>query len=159
MQATKITNFSSIINNYQAVFLDLWGVVHDGTAMYPGAKECMEQMALGKGSDYLLAQGARLRLKQCWTSSACRGFLQGHLYFRQVAYRHMERAFMQRYVFIGPDRDADVLDGLGRERVDKLETFLLNVVLAVSRMKWRRCLSTKTKALSLPMLCLNQIYM
>lgn len=40
----KLQGLSPIINQYQAFICDLWGVIHDGISLYPGVKECLEQL-------------------------------------------------------------------------------------------------------------------
>jgi len=35
-----LTRFSAIAGQYDGFVLDLWGVIHDGVAAYPGAAEC-----------------------------------------------------------------------------------------------------------------------
>src|SRR4051812_28801307 len=44
-----LTGLSTIIDRYDALLLDLWGVIHDGSHLYPGVPETLMQLrAAGK---------------------------------------------------------------------------------------------------------------
>ncbi|MBB43845.1 MAG: TIGR01459 family HAD-type hydrolase [Rhodospirillaceae bacterium] len=38
----SIEGLSQIVRNYDALIIDLWGVIHDGVSLLPGAAECLE---------------------------------------------------------------------------------------------------------------------
>ncbi len=52
-----ISGLSEVADNYAAFILDLWGVVHNGLAPYPGVLECMEQLR-SDGRQILLLSNA-----------------------------------------------------------------------------------------------------
>ncbi len=39
-----LTGFAALVPRYDAAILDLWGVIHDGTAVYDGAIDCLGRM-------------------------------------------------------------------------------------------------------------------
>ncbi len=41
MKKSNPMNLQEIISNYDALIVDLWGVIHDGSALYPGAAETL----------------------------------------------------------------------------------------------------------------------
>ena len=43
-----IQSLSSVVKDYDALIIDLWGVIHDGVNLLPGAAECLERL---KASD------------------------------------------------------------------------------------------------------------
>ena len=165
MSPTTITNFSSIIDRYDSVLLDLWGVVHDGTSVYPGAKECFKQMKQMGKKVVIISNAPRRAAKAQAVLDQLgidRDLYQGLYTSGEVAYQYMQQgAFggMQRYLFIGPERDADVLDGLGKQKVESLKEadFLLNVGFGSEQDEVAHvsALLSQAKDLELPMLCLN----
>ena len=44
MKAKLITGLSQVQSKYDAFFVDLWGVIHDGIQLYPGAIEVLENL-------------------------------------------------------------------------------------------------------------------
>lgn len=42
--AVRVASLSEIASRYQAIVLDQWGVLHDGTAPYPGAQPALAQL-------------------------------------------------------------------------------------------------------------------
>ena len=44
MKTKLIKGLSQIQSKYDAFFIDLWGVVHDGIQLYPGAIEVLENL-------------------------------------------------------------------------------------------------------------------
>ena len=36
---------SAFVDNYDAVVIDLWGVIHDGVTLYPGVADCLQRLA------------------------------------------------------------------------------------------------------------------
>jgi HAD superfamily hydrolase (TIGR01459 family) len=113
------TNLSSIFSPYDALLLDLWGCVHDGTELYPGAKECLVALR-GSGKKILFLSNAPRRAAKAQAVldelGVARGFYDAILTSGEAGRALMARdawALGKRYYFIGVPRDADVLDGLG----------------------------------------------
>ncbi len=161
----SITNLSTIIPGYDAVLLDLWGVVHDGSQLYPGAKEAMAQLkAAGKrimlvSNAPRRAAKAQIVLRQLGVSDE----MYDHIITSgEMGYRWLSAGGVgwgKRYVFIGPARDSDVLDGLDYQRVHDVgqADFLLNVGFGSeeeSAANWQPLL-IEAAGRKLPMLCLN----
>ena len=44
MQSKSIRGLSQIRSKYDAFFIDLWGVIHDGVKLNPGAIEVLENL-------------------------------------------------------------------------------------------------------------------
>src|ERR1700745_3797613 len=44
MAVRLIDGMRDLAPEYDGVILDLWGVVHDGTAPFPGVLDCMERL-------------------------------------------------------------------------------------------------------------------
>ena len=41
----RLSGFAPLAAAYDGFILDLWGVIHDGVAPYPGAAECIARVA------------------------------------------------------------------------------------------------------------------
>lgn len=55
----NIRGMAEIASEYDALLLDLWGVVHNGIAPYPGVLDCMARYREGGGRILLLSNGPR----------------------------------------------------------------------------------------------------
>ncbi len=160
-----ISHLSSIIAPYDAVLLDLWGVVHDGSQLYPGAKEAMAQLKAA-GKQIVLISNAPRRAAKAQIVLRQLGVLDSmydHIITSgEMGYRWLSAGgagWGKRYVFIGPARDSDVLDGLDYIRVGSVNEadFLLNVGFGSeeeSAANWQPLL-IEAAGRKLPMLCLN----
>ena len=51
---------SAFIDHYDAVVIDLWGVIHDGQKLYPGVADCLQQLAT-RGKPYAMLTNAPRR--------------------------------------------------------------------------------------------------
>src|SRR5262249_24113622 len=54
---------SDIIDKYDGFLVDLWGVVHDGTALYPGAAPALAAIAAQKKPVVFLSNAPRVAAK------------------------------------------------------------------------------------------------
>jgi HAD superfamily hydrolase (TIGR01459 family) len=153
-------------SSVNTVLLDLWGCVHDGTALYAGAKECMQALHAQNIKVLLLSNAPRRAAKAKVVLDALGvtpDLYDGLLTSGEEGYALLAdgkwHADKTRYFFIGPQRDADVLDGLRYQAVDALEDaqFILNVGFGSEAQEagaWTETL-TRARAKNLPMLCLN----
>src|SRR3954452_15640820 len=55
-----IDGMRALAPEYDGLILDLWGVVHDGTAPFPGVLDCMERL-IGAGKRLVLLSNAPRR--------------------------------------------------------------------------------------------------
>ena len=160
-----ISGISSIIFRYDALLLDLWGVVHDGSHLYPGVHEALTRLRQENKKIIMLSNAPRraARVEQVLNGLGIEPALYDYvLSSGEAGYRWMEEGnapWGKRYYYIGPSKDAGVLDGLDYKRVDDLQDadFLLNVGFGSeeeSANDWQPLLGA-AKAAGLPMLCLN----
>lgn len=189
-----ITKLSSIIDRYDALLLDLWGVVHDGSHLYPGVREALEHIhAAGKKIIFvsnaprrahkvisvLTSLGVEPAIYDHAISSGEIGYewLANHSTSPLVGeggvggdFPHYDAASGsphlnpppqggRRYYYIGPSKDADILDGLDYRRSDDIKQadFLLNVGFGSEEQSTDdfSMLFRGAKAQGLPMVCLN----
>ena len=60
MTLRVIDGMRTLAPEYDGFILDLWGVVHDGTAPFPGVLDCMERL-IGAGKRLVLLSNAPRR--------------------------------------------------------------------------------------------------
>ncbi len=166
--SSLVKQFAMLANRYDAFLLDLWGVVHDGTALYAGAQECLQQLHAQNKQVVLISNAPRRASK---AQAVLDGLGVGREFYKhiitsgEVAYEALSTYLGgrfrgdERYYFIGPDRDADVLDGLHYQQVAQVgdADFLLNVGFGSEQdtVASLACELNEATALALPMLCLN----
>lgn len=117
-----------IIHRYDAFLLDLWGVIHDGATAYPEVHETLGSIREAGKKVIFLSNAPRRAAKA--VEGLERLKIEKHLYDHvvtsgEVAYERLKardmRAFTlkgNRYTYIGPERDAGLLDGLDYVRVE-----------------------------------------
>lgn len=161
---------SEVADRYDGFILDLWGVVHDGVAPYPGVPECLAALK-ARGKKVCLLSNAPRRVAAARAKLDGMGLdagLYDFLYTSGEASFEALRdppdawhaALGPRLFHIGPPRDNDVYDSLpGRVRVDTPEQadFVVNTgiddfdeTLADYEPVLRACAARR-----LPMLCAN----
>jgi HAD superfamily hydrolase (TIGR01459 family) len=160
-----LTNLSSVIADYDALLLDLWGVVHDGSHLYPGVHSTMEKLR-GQGKKIIMVSNAPRRAFKAADVLTKLG-VESTLYDHVITSGEMghkwlasgEPTWGRHYYYIGPSKDADVIADLDFKRNDDIKTanFLLNVGFGSeeeSAQDWQPLLRA-AKGQKLPMLCLN----
>lgn len=160
-----MSKFLDIAANYDAFLLDLWGVVHDGSALYPGVLEVLRALKQQNKTVIFLSNAPRrstrvisvldhLGVDASLYSAAVSSGEVGFLWLQSGA-----APFGKSYYYIGPDKDLDVLDGLNYVRVADLNDadFLLNVGFGTEAQSDEDIspLLKDAYAKHLPMLCLN----
>lgn len=158
-----LPSLSPIAPNYDAFLLDLWGCVHDGTALYPGAAECLRELK-SSGKRVLFLSNAPRRAVRAQVVldrlGIPRDLYEAVVTSGEVGYAALAGTPLpSTYFYIGPPHDADVLSGLPYRPAQTLEQagFILNVGFGSEgegRQDWRELLAPALK-LGLPMVCLN----
>lgn len=122
------THVSSLVSRYDAFIVDLWGVIHDGIAPYPGVHECLEQLRQAGKKTVFLSNAPRRAVKA--VEGLARMDIHKGLYDHvitsgEVTYEHLQAGTIPAfplqgkcYTYIGPDKDADILDGLDYFRTE-----------------------------------------
>jgi HAD superfamily hydrolase (TIGR01459 family) len=123
-----IDGMRTLAAEYDGFILDLWGVVHDGTAPFPGVLDCMERL-IGAGKRLVLLSNAPRRSEDVVRRIARIGVPE-RLYHAvmssgeetwQYLYRRDEpfyAALGRRCLHIGSERDLEIREGLDLVFVD-----------------------------------------
>lgn len=129
-----MANFETIAAKHDGFITDLWGVVHDGTSLYPGAAETIAWLHAQKKPVVFLSNAPRVAAKAIAILTKM-GIPREHyidvVTSGQVAHDWLRDAkpYGPRYFYLGPGKDEDVLDGLSTyQRVTSLveADFVLN---------------------------------
>jgi HAD superfamily hydrolase (TIGR01459 family) len=158
-----------IVADYDALILDLWGVVHDGSDPYPGVLDALERLK-ASGKPVALLSNAPRRIAPIAQRLAEIG-VPATLYRAihssgEDVWQNLKRgddpfyaALGKRVYLIGPERDAGIIDGLPVERVGAVED--ADFVLNTGPWGWDESTETyedvlqKARARGLPMVCAN----
>ncbi len=167
MTITTHRQVRDIADRFDALILDLWGVVMDGTAPYDGARECLAELR-ARGKRIILLSNAPRREGMVAERLAGMG-IGDEYYDRIVSSGEASRQALEaragdfanlgrRYHYLGPARDANLLDGLDYSAVAVDEAdFLLNTGIEDDNDpldKYQPALATAAQR-ALPMICTN----
>jgi HAD superfamily hydrolase (TIGR01459 family) len=170
MSLPILNGVREIAGQYDALILDLWGVVHNGVEVYPGVLDCLAKLR-GAGKKVLLLSNApRVSAK---VAVQIAGFgMPREAYDGVVTSGDVTRlcvssrdddwhaALGETFYHVGPERDEGLLDGAGVTEVDDIENadFILNSGLRDDERETEadyRDLFSQALARSLPMICAN----
>lgn len=163
MTLNSITSLASVSDQYDAFIIDLWGVIHDGTQMYPGAAAALAHLHAAGKPVCFLSNAPRTADKAIRVMDAL-GVPREHYAHMvtsgQVAHDWLqnESPWGRHYYYLGPSKDEDVLSGLPYESVDMdAAGFVLNTGFEEDFQPEDEILPTLHKLLArkLPLLCIN----
>ncbi len=120
MKAKLIKGLSQIQSKYDAFFIDLWGVVHNGIQVYPGAISVMENLNKLNKRFVLISNAPRpsksvekyllnlkmdkILIKNIFTSG-------------EAALQTLKKnTYGEKFYHIGPKRDYDLIEGLQKNK-------------------------------------------
>jgi HAD superfamily hydrolase (TIGR01450 family) len=117
--AKRIENFAEITSRYDAVFCDVWGVVHNGVDPFPKAAAALEA-ARKEGLTVVLITNSPRIAPQVVTQLRQIG-VPDSAYDRIVTSGDVTRVLIaegpKKVFLLGPERDLALIEGLGVERV------------------------------------------
>ena len=154
---------------YDGFILDLWGVVHDGTAPFPGVLDCMRRL-IAEGKRLVLLSNAPRRaddvVRRVAQIGMPAGLYHGVMSSGEEAWQHLSRRDDPFYAVLGrrcwqlgSERDLEMRDGLDLDFVTGPENadFILNTGPA----EWQDTIEDYAPLLAaarrrdLPMVCAN----
>src|SRR6266851_2929554 len=169
MTLRLIDGMHALAPGYDGFILDLWGVVHDGTAPFPGVLDCMGRLIEARKRVVLLSNAPRRSddvVRRIAKIGVPAGLYHGVMSSGEEAWQHLARrddpfyaALGRRVLHIGSERDMEIRAGLG---LDFVETpveadFILNTGPA----GWEDTIADYAPVLlaarerDLPMVCAN----
>ena len=107
-----------ILSSYEAFIVDLWGVIHDGTALYPGAAETLAHIHAQQKPVVFLSNAPRVSAKARDVLDRL-GIDRGH-YREVVTSGQVAHDLLKadpewlgtHYYYLGPGKDEDILSDL-----------------------------------------------
>ncbi|MES2985163.1 MAG: TIGR01459 family HAD-type hydrolase [Pseudomonadota bacterium] len=106
-------NLEEIVGNYDALIVDLWGVIHDGSALYPGVGDTLSLLHALNKPVLFLSNAPRVAAKARKNLDALK--IPPSRYVDivtsgQVAHDMLAREKTARfYYYLGPGKDEDIL--------------------------------------------------
>lgn len=159
-----LSHLSAIVVKYDAFLLDLWGVVHDGTQLYPGVSDVLQRLR-GAGKKIIFLSNASMRVHKVEALLARLGIASAW-YDEVVTSGETGRRWLESsgspwgkcYYYIGSDVSVDVLAGLDFERTESMAkaNFLLTAGFGeeTTTARFQGVLAAAAQY-RVPMLCLN----
>ncbi|MDA1058454.1 MAG: TIGR01459 family HAD-type hydrolase [Proteobacteria bacterium] len=121
--------FGEIASQYDLALIDLWGVVHDGTSPYSNALDCLDRMRTA-GIERILLSNAPRRAdavrRQIGGIGVPASAYDGIVSSGEITYRALRRGIPElenrnRFRYIGPPKDAQLLAGLEYQEAAALD--------------------------------------
>ncbi len=110
-----LKSISEIVSDFDALIVDLWGVVHDGQKLYPGVKEKLKNLRKQNKGIIFLSNAPRRAWRVIDVLNNLRitpEYYDGVITSGEVAFEHLSKNLIGKsYYSIGPERDAGLLDG------------------------------------------------
>ena len=134
-----LSGLREIAADYDGLILDVWGVLHDGSAPYPGVLDALARLKEAGKRRVVLSNAPRraaLVVRRMTEIGIAPELYDGIHTSGEEAWQHLKRrddpffaALGRRCYLIGPPRDDSVIDGLELERVARIEDaeFIFNV--------------------------------
>jgi HAD superfamily hydrolase (TIGR01459 family) len=115
-----INGLKDVADNYEVFIIDLWGVIHDGTNLYPMAIEAIKHL---QNKKIIFLSNGPFRAERAESTLARLGIgkqhyltiiTSGEVVYQQLADKSVAGINYnnKRYVYIGPERNIDLLNGL-----------------------------------------------
>ncbi|MBB3966400.1 TIGR01459 family HAD-type hydrolase [Rhizobium metallidurans] len=121
--AQRIENFAEITSHYDAVFCDVWGVLHNGVSLFPKAAAAL-QAAREAGLTVVLITNSP-RIAPLVVDQLRHIGIQDEAYDRIVTSGDVTRGLIaegpKKVFLLGPDRDIAIIEGIGVTRVSAEE--------------------------------------
>jgi HAD superfamily hydrolase (TIGR01459 family) len=169
MTLRLIDGMRALAPDYDGFILDLWGVVHDGTAPFPGVLDCMKRLGESDKRIVLLSNAPRRAddvVRRIERIGVPRALYHGVMSSGEECWQYLAKredpfytALGRRCLHIGSDRDLEIRDGLDFDFVESVgdADFILNTGPA----GWDDTLAdyapvlVAAQARGLPMVCAN----
>lgn len=157
----KSMKLEEIISNYDALIVDLWGVVHDGDRLYPGAADTLRVLHELNKPVVFLSNAPRVSAKAQTNLDRLKIPRAHYLEIvtsGQVAHDLLARdARPKRYYYLGPGKDEDILADLPNyQKSDEAHAdFILCTGYEFDGQPHEDIVPLLAQLIHLPMLCVN----
>ena len=116
---------SSIVDNYQLFYVDLWGVVHNGVIIYKEAIKALKEISK-KNKDFILLTNAprpNSTVKSFLEKLGMEKEIRDHVYTSgEAALNYLRKNLNDKKFFhVGPPRDFDLFKNFEKIKSEKIE--------------------------------------
>jgi len=116
---------SSIVNDYQLFYVDLWGVVHNGVFLHQEAIKALNEIAK-KNKEYILLTNAprpNHAVKSFLEKLGMEKTIRDHVFTSgEAALNYLKKNLLDETFFhIGPPRDFDLFKDLKKKKIKNIE--------------------------------------
>ena len=115
----------SIIENYDLLYIDLWGVVHNGISLYQGAIEALEELSKINKEYVLLTNAPRpnATVKNFLKKMGLEKKIYDHVFTSgEAALNYLKNNLLtQKFYHVGPPRDFDLFFEHEKMKVNKID--------------------------------------
>jgi len=120
-----IEGLSSIVDNYQLFYVDLWGVVHNGVSLHAEAIKALKEITK-KEKDYILLTNAprpNHAVKAFLEKLGMEKEIRDHVFTSgEAALLYLNKNLSGKTFFhVGPPRDFDLFKNFQKMKLDKIE--------------------------------------
>ena len=117
--------FSSIVDDYQLFYVDLWGVVHNGVSLHEEAIKTLNEITRKK-KDYILLTNAprpNHSVKSFLEKLGMEKEIRDHVYTSgEAALSYLRKHFLEKTFFhVGPPRDFDLFTDFTKNKSENIE--------------------------------------
>ena len=116
---------SSIVDNYQLFYVDLWGVVHNGISLHKEAIKTLKEISK-RDKDYILLTNAprpNSTVKSFLEKLGMEKEIRDHVFTSgEAAILYLKKNLLKKTFFhVGPQRDFDLFKDFEKMKSDKIE--------------------------------------
>ena len=116
---------SSIADNYQLFYIDLWGVVHNGVNLHDEAINVLKQIS-NKNKDYILLTNAprpNNSVKKFLEKMGMEKEMRDHVFTSgEAALNYLKKNFLNKSFFhVGPPRDFDLFKDFEKNKLSDIQ--------------------------------------
>ena len=120
MKIKLIKGLSQVQSKYDAFLIDLWGVIHNGIELYPGATNVLENLNKLKKRFVLISNAPRPSKsveKHLLNLKMDRAFIKNVFTSGEAALQTLKKnIYGEKFYHIGPKRDNDLIEGLEKNK-------------------------------------------
>ena len=119
-----ILGLKSIISNYDLIFIDLWGVVHNGIELYDNSIDVLNNLAAAKKDFVLLTNAPRpnATVINFLKKIGLKKYYENVFTSGEAAYKYLiSELGKKKFFHIGPPRDFDLFQNIENNNVSKIE--------------------------------------
>ena len=118
---------SSIADNYQLFYIDLWGVVHNGVSLHQEAIKTLKEIAKKKKDFILLTNAPRPNwvVKSFLEKLGMEKEIRDHVFTSgEAALNYLKKNLLNNSFFhVGPPRDFDLFKDFEKKKKQNIEKF------------------------------------